>query len=329
MLSQLAFFVRLVAFLTLLNSFFSFADAAATPLAYKISQDVKGEGFLDAFNFESISDPTHGRVNYVNRETALRNNYTFGAGETFILRPDTVNVLKPDGPGRDSVRLISKQNYRNHVAVFDIRHMPQGCGTWPAVWEVDPTNWPNGGELDILEGANDNGPNAATLHTSPGCTMPSARGGMLGKQVEENCDANINNNVGCPVKFDSDLSYGPKFNNNGGGWYAIERSPAGIKVWFWSRNDPNTPHEICGGLQNVRPDTWGTPNAFFPDNTCSMEKHFGSHNIVINLTLCGDWAGNTFGIDGCPGNCVDLVNNSPEAFQNAYFDFASMRVYTP
>jgi hypothetical protein len=62
MLSQLAFFVRLVAFLTLLNSFFSFADAAATPLAYKISQDVKGEGFLDAFNFESISDPTHGRV---------------------------------------------------------------------------------------------------------------------------------------------------------------------------------------------------------------------------------------------------------------------------
>lgn len=58
--------------------------------------------------------------------------------------------------------------------------MPQGCGTWPAVWEVDPFNWPFGGEFDILEGVNDEGPNAATLHTGPGCVMPANRGGQLG-----------------------------------------------------------------------------------------------------------------------------------------------------
>jgi len=32
-------------------------------------------------------------------------------------------------------------------------------------------NWPNGGEIDIIEGANDIAPNLVTIHTTPGCTM--------------------------------------------------------------------------------------------------------------------------------------------------------------
>lgn len=47
--------------------------------------------------------------------------------------------------------------------------MPQGCGTWPAVWELGP-DWPADGEIDIVEGVNDVVPNQSTLHTSPGCT---------------------------------------------------------------------------------------------------------------------------------------------------------------
>lgn len=81
---------------------------------------------------------------------------------------------------------MSNKQYHNHVAVFNIRHMPQGCGyvgaedsneviltplfpnsTWPAVWEVG-ANWPHEGEIDILEGANDVSPNQATLHTDSG-----------------------------------------------------------------------------------------------------------------------------------------------------------------
>ena len=51
--------------------------------------------------------------------------------------------------------------------------MPQGCGTWPAIWEVREDGWPNYGEVDILEGVNDVSPNSVTLHTTAGCTMPA------------------------------------------------------------------------------------------------------------------------------------------------------------
>ena len=46
--------------------------------------------------------------------------------------------------------------------------------TWPAVWEVGD-DWPNQGEVDILEGVNDQGPDQATLHTAAGCSMPKDR----------------------------------------------------------------------------------------------------------------------------------------------------------
>lgn len=39
--------------------------------------------------------------------------------------------------------------------------------TWPAIWEVG-ANWPNQGEIDIVEGVNDVSPNAAVLHTATG-----------------------------------------------------------------------------------------------------------------------------------------------------------------
>ena len=58
---------------------------------------------------------------------------------------------------------------------FDVRHIPQGCATWPAAWEVHEDGWPDYGEVDIIEGVNDIEPNASALHTSPGCTMPEPR----------------------------------------------------------------------------------------------------------------------------------------------------------
>ena len=81
-------------------------------------------------------------------------------------------------------------------------------------------------------------------------------------------------------------SYGPTFNESGGGWYAMERSDAGVKVWFWPRDSESVPHEVRHGALLVDTGCWGTPVADFPSTDCDMESHFGPHNIVINLTFC-------------------------------------------
>ncbi|EAU81590.1 glycosyl hydrolase family 16 [Coprinopsis cinerea okayama7 len=323
-------FIQTFALLTLFAASFRFALAendGHKGNVYFMSDNIQGAGFYNAFEWENIADPTHGRVNYVDMETSKQQNLTFAVDDKFILRADSTSFLDPNGPGRNSVRIRSWKTYTTHVAVFDVKHMPQGCGTWPAIWEVQGDNWPNGGEVDILEGVNDEGPNAATLHTSPGCRMPASRSDQRGIRVLDNCDATINSNIGCPVQFPTPQSYGPAFNEIGGGWYAMERSPTYIKIWFWARDDPSVPDEVKYAAGVVNPDHWGLPTAFFPDNQCNMNEHFGPHNIVINLTFCGDWAGQTYEQSGCPGTCVDFVNNNPSAFEKAFFDLRGIRVY--
>ena len=129
--------------------------------------------------------------------------------------------------------------------------MPQGCATWPALWENDDTNWQNSGEVssltllpsfryltafnqvDIIEGVNNVGPNM-TLHTSADCTMPASRA-QTGQTITTDCYAYDSNNVGCAVAGNKADSYGPSFNSAGGGWYVLERTDKGLSIWFWSR----------------------------------------------------------------------------------------------
>jgi hypothetical protein len=221
----------------------------------------------------------------------------------------------------------SNAQYTTSVMVFNIRHMPQGCGTWPAVWTLG-ADWPNEGEIDILEGVNNQGSDTITLHTGAGCTMPSSTS-QTGTTLTTNCDAEVDNNAGCGVQDNDPRSFGPTFNANGGGWYAVERTTSFIKVWFWSRVATGIPSDVSGGATSVDTDNWGTPTAFFPDTSCPISSIFGPHNIIFDLTFCGDWAGasTVYAASGCPSTCVDYVNNNPSAFSNAYFDFAWLKIY--
>jgi hypothetical protein len=132
----------------------------------------------------------HSFRNYVDQATAIAQNLTYAYDNTLILRADSKTVIT-DGGGRNSVRIRSKKTYTTHVAVFDVRHMPTGCATWPAAWEVREDGWPNYGEVsqchiyvshslrcfqvDIVEGVNGVRPNQMTLHTGPNCIMPDSR----------------------------------------------------------------------------------------------------------------------------------------------------------
>ncbi|KAI0051465.1 glycoside hydrolase family 16 protein [Auriscalpium vulgare] len=292
---------------------------------YGVHDTFQGSSFFSGFSFQTIADPTNGRVNYVSQATAQSEGLATVSGSHFILRADSSKTLSASGPGRDSFRIQSNNAYGTHVSVFNVQHMPQGCATWPAIWEVAP-NWPNGGEVDILEGVNDQSPNQSTLHTSSGCTMPASRS-ETGTPLQLDCNVLVNSNAGCGVHINDANNYGPDFNNNGGGWYAMERTSSFVKVWFWARNDGSVPSDVMNGANSVNTDNWGTPDAYFPNTSCDIASHFQPSNIIINLTFCGDWAGSVYPSSGCPNDCITWVNNYPSSFSNAYFDFIWVKVY--
>ncbi|KAF8869779.1 glycoside hydrolase family 16 protein [Infundibulicybe gibba] len=303
---------------------------SALGASYSLTDSIVGSEFYTKFYFQDFDDPTNGRVNYVNGETAKSKNLTFASSDSFIMRADSTKVVS-SGRGRDSVRIKSHATYTTHVAVFNVRHMPQGCRTWPAIWETDEDAWPYKGEIDILEGVNDMGPNESTLHTGSGCEMPNARVQTGSSTGVDNCDDYGTNGVGCGVQTGTPLSYGPEFNKNGGGWYAMERTRAFLKVWFWERGSSKVPAEVRDGSLSVTTDNWGKPSAYFPStDSCNIPEHFGNHNIIINIAFCGDWAGDmeAWAWSKCPSStCEDFVDKNPSAFKDAYFDIASAKVY--
>ncbi|KAH9913698.1 endo-beta-glucanase [Epithele typhae] len=307
-----------------LLSLLAFASSSRAAF-YTISDSYKGTDFLTGFIHENITDPTHGRVTYVSQADALAKNLTYARGSTLIIRTDDTTVLSADGPGRDSVRLRSNKMYTTHVSIWNIHHMPQGCGTWPAVWEVGSV-WPDYGEVDIVEGVNSKAPNQASFHTGAGKSLRRSLY-RITETGGNNCDSKATNNTGCGVKDTRQDSFGPSFNDGGGGFYAMERAQDGIRVWFWSRGAA-IPWDVKYGLDIIETSAWGTPVAFWPSTMCDPSK-LGPHWLVINLTLCGDWAGadDVYPVSGCPDTCISFVDNNPSAFSQAYFEVEWAKVY--
>lgn len=111
---------------------------------------------------------------------------------------------------------------------MDAYHMPTGCGTWPAWWQNGP-NWPEGGEIDILEGVNDFTQNQVSIHTGVGCTIPSDTNDKqlatltTGSFDSYDCSSADTSNQGCGARDETnDNSYGANFNSVNGGVYASE-----------------------------------------------------------------------------------------------------------
>nr|XP_019010746.1 uncharacterized protein I206_04048 [Kwoniella pini CBS 10737]OCF49527.1 hypothetical protein I206_04048 [Kwoniella pini CBS 10737] len=304
------------------------ASETSSTVTLKLAKKYIGQDFMNDFDYFTADDPTNGYVNYISKSAAQKQSLIdVQANNVFYMAADSTNV--PTGRGRDSIRISSKDKYADGVYILDLNHMPVGCGTWPAFWTVTKSGWPKGGEIDILEATNPNPQiyNVAALHTADTCTL-NGQTYMDGQIGEWECSAYLTGNTGCGVKMTgaTNGSYGGPVNGVGGGWYAMWRdveNSAGIYIWFWPRNSADVPEDVKVTTTNVA--NWGIPKANMTVPACKSD--FNNHNIIFDLTFCGDYAGATYASSGCPGTCATFVQNYPAAFSEAYWSINSVRVY--
>jgi len=236
---------------------------------------------------------------------------------------DSVNIAS--GSGRNSIRVESKNSYNHGLIILDLEHMPGGiCGTWPAFWLLGP-DWPNNGEIDIIEGVNSNSANLMTMHTNAGCTITNS-GTFSGTVQTSDCDVGAQDNQGCSIGTINEATYGAGFNYGNGGVYATEWTSEAISIWYFPRSA--IPSDITSG--NPDPSGWGLALSTFSGG-CDLDSHMDNMKIIFDTTFCGDWAGVTWSTDATCSSlgatCNDYVQNNPSAFAEAYWLVNSLKVY--
>ena len=317
---------------------------------YHLIKDYTAHGvssFFDSFDFFTAQDPTNGFVQYLDQETA-RSSGVIGftaPRSNFSTNPIYIGVGTDEiaiAPGRPSVRISSKASYSpGTLFVADIQHSPGGvCGVWPALWLLGSSApWPAAGELDIFEQVSLSTQNSVTLHTGPDCALLSNGSGKSyqGSLATSDCYVDAPNqapNAGCSVLAPpGSASFGAPFNDNGGGVYAAEwTAQHGFAVWFFARNAIPTSLLSRSGGAGIDTAAFGTPLARFDGKGCDWSSNFQEMQIIINTALCGDWAGKEWEYGGCAARtgvatCEEYVANDPTAFEAAYWQLGSLRVF--
>ncbi|KAI0089537.1 concanavalin A-like lectin/glucanase domain-containing protein [Irpex rosettiformis] len=301
--------------------------------AFDIVKDYSGTNFFQGWDFYGSWDNlTLGDVWWLNQTEATAEHlaYVNDAGHAIIRVDNTTNV--PLNEKRNTVRITTQDLYDwGSLFIIDVLHIPYGCSVWPAFWTKGPT-WPDDGEIDIIESINLNPNNQMALHTAGSCLKDDSVP-QTGRNVGQDCSTGS----GCVVVQTEQNSYGPGFAASGGGIWATQFDISGIYMWYWGR--ANIPANLAQATSTSSIDvsTWGTPSAAFPANAkCNLTEHFTPQQLVIDITLCGDWAGvpsiygSQCGHMGPTGTCYqdNVVGPGSPKYDNAFFEINYVRAYT-
>lgn len=270
----------------------------AKPQEYRLSWRAAGRDFFDQFTFVE-QDDTHGAQRYLTKEQAFKNHViSISNGGSAILRiGDLIPTGDPGAPyKRNSVMIHSNYAWApatGMLVVMKYNHVPYGASIWPAFWLMNSDNvWPKGGEFDIMEYANDEA-SKITFHADRNCMLDNRklgycmRGKHMGGPGPSNCNTNYWKNLfGCR----------PRQVQKNGQWYA--KNP-GVMAAAWDDEGITVYHipenRIPADLKDgkPRPEGWGEfVVAYLPMEHHSCKNIAQPQEIVLNIALCGDWAGN-------------------------------------
>jgi len=306
---------------------------------------------------KNFPEPTHGSVDY--GEPIDRSLVSVTPDNKLVLSVSSI----PQNGRRQSIRIHAKQLYNYGVFAIDVDKIPADATTWPSFWlrgdtttKTDGTTWSCYGEIDIIEGVNGNLPennrNQCTLHTNalpngqkciqtlatdgsgnPITPLQSTDCGFPGNTSDMACGCDgrsVCPYQGCGYQM-APGSFGRSLNSNGGGIFACELTGNGrVTYWFWPRGDPLCP--LLGSPKEIDTTTWRTSD---PNNTIKLNAcpgHFQNMALLINTTLCGDWAGNTYrdagnsSIQGLAA-CQGAVNSPDFKYDDGKWVINSVKVY--
>lgn len=310
---------------------------------YKLVKNYTGDAFYDSFDFFSGADPSDSFVKYVDLHTANDAGLAGFVSNSELDDPVYLGVdfktVAPDG--RSSVRLEGQDWFNHSLIVANIYHMPHGCGVWPAFWLLGQGEaWPKAGEIDIIEGINNQSLSTMALHSDTGITVANLTGVQHGNHSEmkgsfTSLDCNLDaSNTGCAATS-SWKNFGVEYNAEGGGVVVTEISSEAIQIWSFPRN--SIPSDILNGVPNPHHGSneshWGPPEAKFVNNgNSTFDEHFFNLKPIFNIALCGSWIDSMWATSECASladTCDSYVANNPSAFVDAYWAIGGVQVYVP
>jgi len=276
--------------------------------------DTHNNGFFKLYDY---ADQTEGITKYINSNDPIVKQLVKmnGNGDKLQLWVDQVKPLESENYAVKSIRVKSTvfveraSSQNSGIIVFSVSHCPCGEGIWPALW-ADGPGWPNGGEIDVMEGCNsgavfpgaytvdektpdiDNNRglyNTSTLHTSQGCNS-----------------CGDNPGIGCPQYFTGSNTFGEGFNTAGGVYVCLLDTLGNVKILFFKKDglptilqDNKNPISL-NDIKNI--ETSAVESKTF-EYGCS--KYFNALVIIINIAVGGGFSYPLYGDSMM--NCVDSI----------------------